>query len=150
LCLLWTVPSSSSGGGRGGGGRMASIFQGGFGYWLGVGSMCTVSLNCPLTIATVDQYTAILTQHVYVSGNLRYRSTCELSVYSFRHSMRLCVRQSQTSLNPLGLNMQPSSLKASIYVFGTIQHHSTRGVSVCSYPHAARLCVWQTQKPIHL
>jgi hypothetical protein len=91
---------------------MASIFQGGFGYWLGVGSMCTVCLNCPLTIATVDQYTAILTQRVYVSGNLRYRSTCELSVYSFRHSMRLCVRQSQTSLNPLGLNMQPSSLKA--------------------------------------
>ncbi|CAB1108998.1 unnamed protein product [Ectocarpus sp. CCAP 1310/34] len=28
--------------------------------------------------------------------------------------MRLCVRQSQASLNPLGLNMQPSSLKASV------------------------------------
>ncbi|CAB1117802.1 unnamed protein product [Ectocarpus sp. CCAP 1310/34] len=88
---------------------------GGLGYWLGVGSMCTAFSNCPLTVATVDfQYTAILTQRVYVSSNLQYKSTCEVSVCSFLHSRRLCVWQSQTSLNPLGLNIQLSSLKASM------------------------------------
>ncbi|CAB1115438.1 unnamed protein product [Ectocarpus sp. CCAP 1310/34] len=85
--------------------------------------------------------------------------------------MRLCVRQSQTSLNPLGLNMQLSSLEASmclalsnvtqlvrfqyvaiptqrVYVSVKLNNQCICELSVCSYLHSTRLCV--RQSPIQI
>ncbi|CAM9577362.1 unnamed protein product [Ectocarpus sp. 4 AP-2014] len=87
------------------------------------------------------QYATILTQLVYMSGNLKHQSTCGVSVCSYNHAS-MCPAISNTN-QPL--RFQYAAILASLCVY-----QSNYGVSVCSYPHSMRLYVRQSQPTVNL